>query len=183
MLLGREYTRLSDKFLEQDKEYTAQVHLGIATDTYDCEGQQQSTSQLIPTLQDIQCALKKFQGDIEQVPPMFSAKKINGQKLYHLARKGKTIERPPCKVNVSTEILSYAYPFLEMHIKCSKGTYIRSLAHDLGAALGCGAHLSNLIRTRSGQFYLNQCLDGEALFSGNVHLADFILKDERANFG
>lgn len=163
MLIGRNYTKLSDSFLECDKEYIARVHLGITTDTYDCEGKIELRSDFMPTLEQIEKALEAFQGEIEQVPPMFSAKKINGQKLYELARKGKTIERKSSLVRLETQKLAYNYPYLDIRVKCSKGTYIRSIAYDLGVKLGCGAHLSFLERTRSGNFLLQDCVDGSTL--------------------
>ncbi|MBS4168835.1 tRNA pseudouridine(55) synthase TruB [Parachlamydia sp. AcF125] len=163
MLIGRNFTRLSDQFLSQDKEYEAEVYLGVSTDTYDCEGQILSQSERIPSLAEIQTALASFQGEILQIPPMFSAKKQNGKKLYELARQGKTIERPPVKVSVQISLLNYAYPYLSLSVSCSKGTYIRSLAHDLGMLLGIGAHLTQLRRVRSGRFHLKDCLDGVPL--------------------
>jgi len=165
MLIGRNYTKLSDSFLECDKEYVARVHLGITTDTYDCEGAIEARSNLVPSLQQIEEALKSFQGEIEQVPPMFSAKKVNGKKLYELARKGKTIERKSAKVRLETHLLAYTYPYLDIRVNCSKGTYIRSIAYDLGISLGCGAHLSLLERTRSGSFLLQDCVDGTTLMA------------------
>lgn len=165
LLVGKKYTRLSESFLHQDKEYVATLHLGIRTDSYDCEGQVVSTSCLIPTLPQIEEALFAFQGTIQQIPPMFSAKKIQGKKLYDLARKGITIERKPSSVTVHTTLLSYEYPYLRLQISCSKGTYIRSIAEDLGLALGCGAHLSALTRTRSGTISLDHCVDGELLLN------------------
>jgi len=163
MLIGRNYTRLSDQFLTSDKEYVARLLLGLETDTYDCEGQTIQTSSVIPSLFEIEERLKLFQGEIEQVPPMFSAKKQDGKKLYELARKGQTVERKPCKVTLKTELLSYCYPHLDLNVSCSKGTYIRSIAYDLGRMLGCGAHLINLIRTRSGTFTLEKSINGESL--------------------
>lgn len=94
---------------------------------------------------------------------MYSAKKIGGKKLYELAREGKTIERKAVPVTIRTHITAYNYPFLDLHIICSKGTYIRSLAHDLGEALGCGGHLTALTRIRSGPFELKNCLSVEDL--------------------
>lgn len=178
MLIGKNYTRLSDQLLCQDKEYLAEVRLGVATDTYDCEGKHTSTSDAIPALEEIHTALGRFQGEIDQQPPMYSAKKIQGKKLYELARKGKTIDRPAVKVQVSIQFLSYAYPFLALKIACSKGTYIRSLAHDLGAMLGCGAHLSALQRLRSGTFRLEECFDGNHLAATpeNLHLVSQALR-------
>lgn len=158
MLIGREYTRRSDEFLCSDKEYRATLQLGIATDTYDLEGQIISRSEKIPTLKEIELALTSFQGEISQVPPMYSAKKVEGKKLYDLARKGITIERQPVKVQIAITFISYNYPMLEIQVSCSKGTYIRSLAHDIGTFLGCGAHLFELARTRSGPFHLGQCI-------------------------
>jgi tRNA pseudouridine55 synthase len=99
---------------------------------------------------------------------MFSAKKINGQKLYHLARQGKTVERAPVTLQVQTELISYNYPHVEIRISCSKGTYVRTIAHDLGKLLGCGAHLSALIRTRSGSCLLANCISGEQLYNGEL---------------
>lgn len=170
MLIGREYTRLSDRFLSADKEYRATVRLGIATDTYDCDGKEMSRSDLVPTAESLSECIKHFQGEVVQIPPMFSAKKQNGKKLYELARKGKIVERPGVKVQMTTQILSYTYPQIEIVVNCSKGTYIRSVAHDLGVMLGCGAHLIQLQRTRSGDFHLDDCIDGSLLFGTNVDL-------------
>jgi len=161
MLIGRPFTRLSDQFLNAEKEYFGRVHLGVATDTHDCEGNRVLTSAHIPTPDELQSKAAAFQGEIHQTPPMFSAKKIKGVKLYQLARKGKTIERSPVTVHISLKILDYSYPFVDIHVRCSKGTYIRTLAHDLGLKLNCGAHLSSLRRTRSGNFSINDCYQGE----------------------
>ncbi len=173
LLIGR-YTRLSDRLLCQDKEYRATITLGIATDTYDCTGKVVGMSSKVPSLSDIELALTHFQGEIEQVPPMFSAKKIKGKKLYELARKGQTIERPPSKVTLHTTLIRYDYPHLEIQTVCSKGTYIRSLAYDLGIHLGCGAHLSVLQRLRSGAFALKDCIDGHLLDSPEFDRLSFL---------
>ncbi|HSX11105.1 MAG TPA: tRNA pseudouridine(55) synthase TruB [Chlamydiales bacterium] len=158
MLIGQDYTRRSNEFLNKDKEYRATLQLGLATDTYDIEGQITSRSDKIPTPQEIALALAAFQGEISQIPPMFSAKKVEGKKLYDLARKGITIERQPVKVQLQIKLVSYNYPMLDIEVACSKGTYIRSLAHDIGQFLGCGAHLFELARTRSGAFHIGQCV-------------------------
>lgn len=163
LLLGREYTRLSDKLLLADKEYIAEVCLGVTTDTYDCDGKITARSKKKPTELQLDRVLAKFQGEIEQTPPMFSAKKVKGKPLYKLAREGIEIERTPCKVRTDIKVLCYDYPFLTISVACSKGTYIRSLAHEIGESLGCGAHLSQLKRTRSGCYTLEQCLDGQLL--------------------
>lgn len=164
LLIGKNFTRMSDQLIAADKEYIARVYLGKATDTYDCDGQIVSESPLIPSLEQIKNALVDFNGSILQTPPMFSAKKVQGKKLYELARQGKEIERKPCAIHVKTELLEYAYPYLDLKIECSKGTYIRSIAYDLGVKLGCGAYLEELQRTRSGHVSLNSCLDGQLLF-------------------
>jgi len=176
ILIGREYTRLSDKLLFQDKEYVGIVSLGVSTDTYDCDGKVVARSKKVPTEDEIQAIVAKFQGEIEQVPPMYSAKKIQGKKLYELARKGTTIERSPAKVQLTTEILSYSYPNLNLRISCSKGTYIRSIAHEIGQLLGCGAHLSKLNRTRSGSFCLERCIDGNLLDTPGFDITPYLLR-------
>lgn len=163
MLIGKQYTRLSDQLLCADKEYHAQVRLGIETDSYDCDGQVMRESPIIPSEAGLQAALAYFQGEIEQVPPMFSAKKQQGKKLYELARKGITIERKAVKITLETQLISYTYPFVEILVKCSKGTYIRSIAQELGQRLGCFGHLSALKRTRSGHFLIENCIDGTIL--------------------
>jgi tRNA pseudouridine55 synthase len=168
MLIGRNYTRLSDQFLGCDKEYRAQVFLGATTDTYDCEGTILTRSDYIPSLEEVERAIAFFQGEIEQIPPMYSAKKIQGKKLYELARQGKEVERAPAKVQLEVTLIDYHYPYLDLLVKCSKGTYIRSLAYDLGKMLTCGAHLSNLERTRSGSFLLQDCVDGILLTETDI---------------
>ncbi len=165
LLIGRTFTAQSDSFIGQDKEYEALVHLGIQTTTFDPEGEITGQSDLVPTLAEVEEALNAFQGTIQQIPPMFSAKKINGKKLYELARKGIEVERKPVTLTVQTELISYCYPELALKISCSKGTYIRSIASDLGQALGCGAHLKKLTRTRCGPYLLKDCIDGKELFA------------------
>lgn len=172
MLIGKKYTRLSDSFLHADKEYLAEARLGIDTDSYDCDGIVVAESDAIPSLEEVKAALAHFQGFIMQVPPMFSAKKKNGKKLYELARKGESIEREPVKIHLETRFVSYEYPFLVFDVTCSKGTYIRSIAHELGKILGCGAHLSNLRRTRSGDFLIKDCIDGKLLEDQNLDVAE-----------
>ncbi len=165
LLVGKNFTRCSDQFLNQDKEYLAELTLGVATDSYDSEGTIVSESPYVPTLEQIETALLSFQGTLLQTPPMFSAKKVDGTRLYELARKGISIEREAVSVTMHTELISYDYPRLTLRVSCSKGTYIRSIAHDLGAMLTCGAYLSDLTRTRSGAYLLSECIDGNLLFS------------------
>lgn len=175
MLVGKKYTTQSSQFLNQDKEYLAEIHLGEATDSYDKEGKIVQQSPIIPTLEAIQSALARFQGVIEQIPPMFSAKKVQGKKLYELARQGKEIERAPVKVDVRIEFISYVYPKLHLRINCSKGTYIRSLAHDIGIDLGCFGHLTALQRLRCGDFHLKNSYKGELTPTNCASLKEHLL--------
>lgn len=168
LLVGKNYTKMSDRFLGCDKEYIADVFLGKTTDTFDCDGVETSTSSIVPSLKEVEEVLLKFQGEIDQVPPMYSAKKVQGKKLYELAREGKEIERAAVKVRVKTELISYVYPILRLRVACSKGTYIRSIAFDIGNDLGCGAHLVDLCRTKSGVFCLENCLQEEELLEGDL---------------
>lgn len=172
LLIGKKYTRLSDTFLNEDKEYVANIHLGVTTNTYDAEGETTSTSEIVPSQEEVFAVLQHFQGVVEQTPPMFSAKKIQGQKLYHLARKGKEVDRPKQKVFLETELLEYSYPTLTIRVACSKGTYIRTIANDIGQMLGCGAYLEELQRTRCGNFHLKDCINEEQLH--NVNIQDFL---------
>lgn len=173
MLIGKPYTSMSEKLQCHDKAYRATVHLGIETDSYDIDGVIVAQSEEIPTLSEIEEALLNFQGSIDQLPPMFSAKKQGGKKLYELAREGKTVERQPKRVTVKTTLIDYSYPNLILDIECSKGTYIRSIAQDLGQALKCGAHLSKLVRTRSGPFSLKECIPLPEKGS-DVNLLDYL---------
>jgi tRNA pseudouridine55 synthase len=177
LLIGKNYTQKSNLLLMQDKEYVAEITLGKISSTYDNEGVLSSFSCVIPSIDELKKALLLFQGTILQTPPMFCAKKIMGQRLYKLARKGITVERSPIKVTIQTTLLSYEYPIVKLHITCGKGTYIRSLAHDLGQALGSGGFLSSLIRTRHGPFIIDDCLNHEMLANENFDLTPFIRKD------
>ncbi len=174
LLIGKPYTRLSNQFLGEDKQYRARIHLGISTTTYDPEGETVKTSPLNPSYEQVETALARFQGTILQTPPMFSAKKVQGKKLYELARKGVVIEREPVPVTLHPQLLTYSYPYLDLDISCSKGTYIRSLAHDLGEALGCGAHLASLQRIRSGSFRIEDCCEVEQLVDPQSNWKQFL---------
>ena len=167
LLIGKNYTRKADAFINFDKEYLATIKLGEKTDTYDQEGKVLQTSVKVPTLEEILEKLKLFQGKINQIPPAFSAKKHQGKKLYELARKGIMLELKPSLVELNTTLLSYEYPFLTLKVACSKGTYIRSLAHDLGEALGSLAHLYELERTRVGPYLIQDALSQKNLSDDN----------------
>jgi tRNA pseudouridine55 synthase len=171
LLVGRKWTAQADRFQGMDKSYWMRIKLGETTDTFDSEGSILQTSAVIPSKEAILAALETFQGSVEQLPPMFSAKKVNGQKLYHLARKGVEVTRPLCQIELSTRFVSYDYPFVELEIDCSKGAYMRTIAHDLGEMLGCGAHAIELTRTRSGPFHLKSCLEGSSLVDEECDLA------------
>jgi tRNA pseudouridine55 synthase len=177
LLVGRNYTKLSDSFLGQDKEYITQIRLGSDTDTYDCTGEVvRTTDRPPPTDAEIRETLALFQGDIQQIPPMYSAKKVQGRKLYELARKGQTIERKPANVHVEIELLRYEYPFIDLQVRCSKGTYIRSLGYDIGQHLDTGAHLTKLRRIRSGAFHIADCVDGAQLQNPEIDLEALLKK-------
>jgi tRNA pseudouridine55 synthase len=150
--VGRGATKRLGEFMSKDKEYVATARLGATSDTQDLTGEIAETPDSpAPTREQVEAAAKKFRGDIMQVPPMYSAKKIGGQKLYDLARAGKEVEREPRPITIhELEMLDYRYPTLKFRVVCSPGTYIRTLAHDLGQALGTGAYLTDLRRTKSG---------------------------------
>ena len=146
-----EATKFSQDLLEADKTYLTTVHLGQRTDTGDTEGQVIETHDVNVTREQIEAVLERFRGPIEQVPPMYSALKRDGKPLYEYARAGVTLEREARPVTIhKLEFISYEAPFLKLEVKCSKGTYIRVLGEDIGAALGCGAHLNALRRTQVG---------------------------------
>jgi tRNA pseudouridine55 synthase len=149
-------TRLSEYLSTSDKTYEATVRFGASTRTYDADGEITRQTGISPTRQQIAAALTSFTGALEQVPPPFSAIKVKGRKAYELARNGTEIELEPRRITIySLEIVSYQAPDLELSIRCSAGTYIRSLAHDLGEQLSCGAHLAALRRTQAGPFNLD----------------------------
>lgn len=135
------YTRL-------DKTYWTKIKLGLNSATGDPEGELTKVSKKVPVMQEVEQVLKKFIGKIEQTPPQFSAIKVNGQRAYKLAREGKTVEIPKRQVTVyKIKLLNYTYPYLEIEAKVSSGTYIRTLAEDIGAKLGTGAYCEELRRT------------------------------------
>jgi len=175
MLIGKEYTKKSSFFINHDKTYFGKLHLGYTTKSFDPEEDLEFFSDKIPSLEEVEGVIAKFQGKIKQIPPMYSAKKINGQKLYHLARKNITIKREPIEVELQTKLLSYSYPYIELEINCTKGTYIRTIANDIGQLLGCGAYLHTLIRKRCGEFYLKDAIDQNNL-DENINLSEYLLK-------
>lgn len=160
-------TRLSEYVMQSTKKYRAHIRLGITTETYDAEGEVQQirdASQI--TQADVESILPRFLGDIQQVPPMYSAIKQGGRKLYEAARAGETIERQPRPVHIDKlDVVAWNLPDFTLDVVCSAGTYIRSLAYDMGEALGVGAHLSGLVRLASGVFQQSNAVSLDVLLS------------------
>ncbi|MGN0162419.1 MAG: tRNA pseudouridine(55) synthase TruB [Candidatus Ornithomonoglobus sp.] len=157
-------TKAADMLTAADKRYTAVFELGNRTDTLDIEGKVLEECPVNVTDEEIRRAVEKFKGEQEQLPPMYSAIKQNGKKLYELAREGKEAERKPRKINIySIDILKIDLPYVTIDAHCSKGTYIRSLCDDIGAELGCGAVMTELRRTETAGFKISQAYTVERL--------------------
>ena len=171
-------TRLIE-YLQDDKEYLATVQFGAATNTFDLDGEKVFTSDKKVSRDDIKEGLKSFEGEILQVPPIFSAIKVKGKKLYEYARKGEEVEIQPRKVvieNVELKNFDEELQQAQILLKCSKGTYIRSIANDLGKNLGCGGYLIKLIRTQAGKFRVENSvqLDGIDVESNLINPLDIL---------
>lgn len=150
-------TRLVEMLTEKEKTYEALLHLGIETDTQDMTGTIVKEVPVTVTEEEVSSVIRGFLGEQMQIPPMYSALKVGGKKLYELAREGKTIEREPRPVHFyEIEILEMTLPYVRFSVTCSKGTYIRTLCHDIGAALGCGGCMEELKRTKAGRFTLEE---------------------------
>lgn len=159
-----EATKFAQDLLDADKTYETIVHLGITTNTGDTEGETIATAAVDVTRAQIDAVLEQFRGDILQVPPMYSALKRDGKPLYEYAREGITLEREARPVTIHLlEFVAYEAPFLTLRVRCSKGTYIRVLGEDIGAALGCGAHLNALRRIQVGDLFINSAITIEQL--------------------
>jgi tRNA pseudouridine55 synthase len=158
--VGREATRELSAFLGCDKEYEATMVLGAVSDTQDRDGKITATSAApLPSSEQLKLVLNSFLGKQKQIPPMYSAKKIRGKKLYELARAGQKIDRLPTEITIQAiELLSYNPPQATFRVRCSAGTYVRTLAHDMGQALGCGAYLIELRRTKIGEFSVTDAI-------------------------
>ncbi len=159
VFLGRA-TRAVEFASEGEKEYVAGLKLGIVTNTQDTSGEVLETRPVHVTPEELEAALSPFRGPIEQIPPMYSAIKINGKKLYELARKGKEVERKPRSITIhSLTVEGQTAPDeYIIRVRCSKGTYVRTLCHDIGQSLGCGAAMSSLRRTMAAGFDLSHCV-------------------------
>ncbi|MBA4388027.1 MAG: tRNA pseudouridine(55) synthase TruB [Verrucomicrobia bacterium] len=166
ILLGKG-TKLSDRFMGADKVYEGTMRLGIETDTQDAQGKTtREADATAVTAEQLQAAMGKFTGDIMQTPPMVSAAKVGGVPLYKLARKGKTVPREPKLIHVyEFKLLDFKPPDASFIIRCTKGTYVRTLCSDVGAALGCGAHLAQLRRLQSGDFKIEECSTLDSLLA------------------
>ena len=152
-------TKLCEMLTDHEKVYETVMLLGTVTDTQDITGEIISRSSDIPDEETVIKTINGFVGELEQTPPMYSAKKVNGQKLVDLARRGIEVERKKTRVTISNiEILEMNLPRVKMRITCSKGTYIRTLCHDIGQQLGCGASMEKLLRTRVGDFELDTAM-------------------------
>lgn len=176
MLVGNA-TRISEYLIEHDKEYIAELTLGLRTDTYDKEGKPIAQSDTIVTNEQIVDVFSQFKGKIEQTPPMFSSKKINGKKLYELARMGKEIERKPNIVDIKNINIIKIIDNRKIifRVKCSKGTYIRSLCDDIGMKLETYGYMSFLQRIQVGNFKIENSINDELL-------SDLIQKDKKNSF-
>ena len=165
VLLVGKYTKSSALFMAADKEYDATLVLGARSDTDDADGRITASDAEVDFVRsEIEGVFKKFLGEIEQVPPAYSAIKLLGKKSYELARRGIKVELKSRKVSIrGLEILSIALPEVRFRIVCSKGTYVRKLCADIGEALGCGGYLSELKRTRSGNFHIDEAINFEKL--------------------
>ena len=164
MLIGKA-TRISQYLISVDKVYEGEITLGSTTNSQDAEGEVMETRPVPPlTESEILATMKTFLGDQYQIPPMFSAIKVGGVPLYKMARQGEEVVREPRFIRVSAfELVSLSLPKLTFRLDCTKGTYVRTVAHDLGTKLGCGAHLSALRRTGSGKFNIGQCTTLDAI--------------------
>ncbi|MBQ6788486.1 MAG: tRNA pseudouridine(55) synthase TruB [Lachnospiraceae bacterium] len=150
-------TKLCDMLTDKSKEYEACMLLGVTTDTQDMSGQVMTKKQLTCTEEEAREAVLSFVGGYDQIPPMYSALKVNGKKLYELARKGIEVERQPRRVEIpAIDIIECKLPEIRFRVSCSKGTYIRSLCADIGDKLGCGAAMKSLVRTRVGVFSIEE---------------------------
>jgi tRNA pseudouridine55 synthase len=158
-------TQVSQFIMNCDKTYAGEMLLGVSTDTHDAQGMITATKD-VPELssEEVEEAMHCFTGEQYQTPPMFSAKKVNGVPLYKLARKGQNIEREPRLVNIfELELVSFNLPLVGFKLSCSKGTYVRTIINDVGERIGCGAHMTNLTRTRVGSMSMENATKLDAI--------------------
>lgn len=177
ILLGRG-TKLSDQMLATDKTYEGILRLGSATATHDADGEIVKQGDFLPiTCEQLLAAMAKFLGDIYQIPPMVSAVKMDGVPLYKLARRGQEVERQPRLIHIyEFNMLDFTPPDARFIIRCTKGTYVRTICNDVGEALGCGAHLAQLRRTQAGPFTVDKAFTMPALLQlQQIQLLDYVI--------
>lgn len=170
MAIGQEATKKISQFVKLDKKYVATLHLGTVSDTHDRMGIIKELNPEYPELSPkaVNKVLIKFIGKQKQVPPMYSAKKVKGYKLYQLARKGERVKREPVDIEIyNIKLLSLNWPLMTLEVHCSSGTYIRALARDIGQKLSCGAYVEELRRTAVGKFKLKQAVSINKLNKNN----------------
>lgn len=179
-------TRLCDMLTDRSKEYVATLRLGITTDTQDVSGKILEKREVLVSPSEVKDAILSFLGDSMQVPPMYSALKVNGRKLYELAREGREVERAARPIRIySIEMIEEKHPEYVFKVECSKGTYIRTLCHDIGQKLGCGGVMAKLVRSRVGEFEIEkaytldelQALSAKGLLSQAVIPVDKMFED------
>lgn len=166
-------TKASDMLTDSDKQYRAVMRLGVVTDSQDMQGEVLEERSVACTEAEVIAAVESFVGEISQIPPMYSAIKVGGKKLYELARKGIEVERKPRQVTIKgIQIEEINLPFVTMLVDCSKGTYIRTLCNDIGEKLGCGGAMDSLVRTKAGGFSIEDAVSLEQLEvdGGEMHL-------------
>lgn len=162
-------TKLVDYIMNDYKIYKVELRLGVVTDTYDREGKVLKNEDVTLSKEEVEEAIKSFIGEIDQIPPMYSALKVNGQRLYSLARQGIEVERKARRINIyNIDILDIKVPTVTFNVKCSKGTYIRSLCYDIGEKLKCGGAMWNLQRVQTGAFNILDSVELEHLNSDNI---------------
>ena len=177
-------TKLCDMLTDKEKEYVTELLLGVATDTQDISGTVLSERPVDVTEEQVREVIMSFLGAYDQIPPMYSALKVNGKKLYELAREGKEIERKARRVEIlELEILEMKLPVVKIRVGCTKGTYIRTLCHDVGEKLGCGGTMKSLVRTKVGRFTLEQAhilAEIEQIRDGSLGLESVLIPTEAA---
>ena len=179
-------TKLCDMITDTSKEYEVKMHLGITTDTLDLSGTISSRSEVTVSEKEIEKTMLRFVGGYDQIPPMYSALKVNGKKLYELAREGKEIERKPRRVELPyIKILEMELPYVRYIVGCSKGTYVRSLCADIGEQLGCGAAMAELKRTKVGNFFVEESitLDQIAQYAAEGRLEQYVFASDHIVIG
>ncbi|WP_243342490.1 tRNA pseudouridine(55) synthase TruB [Anaerococcus sp. AGMB09787] len=176
IVLGKA-TKVSDYMMEKQKTYIAKAHFGIKTDTLDRAGEVIGRSDKVISKEELEAVLENYKGEIEQIPPMYSALKVNGKKLYDLAREGQTIDRKRRKVRIyDIKIIDFAFPLATIEVTCSKGTYIRTLIDDIGEDLGTLAYVKGLRRIRVGNFLVEDAIKSQDIMETDIEDLKAMLK-------